>query len=321
MPRQDKRGPEYSDLMRFDRNEWVHLVVRATIEMLTAFAVLVLMLVISIRTVGGLEVRGEQIYLGPLEIGRMNQAELSHKNVDPTQKTVDFRVIVESTAGFQNSGLYLRKGDTVSLTPGGRVNLAVRQVLTFTSLAKRLTATRLPNEGYADYREKNPPLNLDTGLTEDNTFRRNWLNPDGEEIDSGDLNLCLLSRDQQQRARWGTLLAQVLEKPGSATADPLQVLRDNNLKPSNLFSVPAPIEHTAERDGWLTFIINDAVISEKAPEKPCRDYYEALKKVSQTLLLQDRDRHKIPERVIPLIWYADNVGSFYVNVRVDHRTQ
>lgn len=42
------------------------------------------------------------------------------------------RVMVESTAGFQNSGIYLKKGEKVILEPDGRVHLALRQVYTFT---------------------------------------------------------------------------------------------------------------------------------------------------------------------------------------------
>jgi hypothetical protein len=48
------------------------------------------------------------------------------------------RITVDSTAGFQNSGIYLKKGEKVVLLPDGRVNLAARQVYTLTGIAKAI---------------------------------------------------------------------------------------------------------------------------------------------------------------------------------------
>jgi hypothetical protein len=271
-----------------------------------------MILIIGFRYVG-LQVKGEQIYFGSIEIGRIY--------ANPDYQTPGTRITVEATAGFQNSGIYLKKGDTVSLEPDGRVYLALPQIYSFTGLIKSLIAAKLPvGEEYKNYKSVNKPLDFAKDLTKDNIFRRDWTGPDGEELDSKDLNQCLLFLgNQTQKGRWAMLLAQVMEKPGSATSDPFQVLIDNKLEPSNLIPVPNRKDLEAERNGWLTFIINDAVISKNSQSKPCQDYHEALTRASEDLRSRGDDDHRVPILSIPLVWYADNVGAFHVIVRYSNR--
>jgi hypothetical protein len=120
-----------------------------------------------------------------------------------------------ATAGFQNSGIYLNKGDKVSLEPDGRVHLALGQVYTYADRVKELISDNLSANDYKSYKDT---YSLQP-FTKKDVFRRDWIGPDGEEIDSRDLNQCLLFQgNSQQTGRWGMLLAQVLEKPGSAMA-------------------------------------------------------------------------------------------------------
>ncbi len=298
-------------LIDLSNSGWIRLIAKVTTDLLVALAVLALMLIIGFRYIG-LQVKGNGVYLGSIEIGRIYP--------DPNQ-TLGTHITVEATAGFQNSGIYLKKGDTVSLEPEGRVHLALRQIYTFAGLAKSLTAAKLPaTEEYNNYKSVNKPLDFAQDLTEDNIFRRDWTGSDGEEIDSKDLNQCLFFLgNQNQKGRWGMLLAQVMENPGSATSDPFQVLIDNKLDPSDLIPIPNRKDLEAARDGWLTFIINDAVISKNSQPKPCKDYYEALTRASEDLRSRGDDNHRIPILSIPLVWYTDNAGAFHVTVRYGNR--
>ena len=243
---------------------------------------------------------------------------------------------VEAAAGFQNSGIYLKKGDKVRLEPDGRIHLALRQVYTLTGLGKSIIAGELPSNGkeYNNYKNLYQLRNA-TGhildLTNTNVlekvtqgnfgqkdeFRRDWTGPDGEELDSLELNNCLLFQENSpQKGRWGMLLAQVMKKPGSAVADPFQVLEDNKLRSKDLIPVTTSKDIEFDNDGWLTFIVNDAVLSgvPKAQTEGCEASHDALKKASEILRSQG-DNYKIPVGLIPLIWYSDNIGAFHVTVR------
>ncbi len=304
--RRDLTGWEH--LLRFfvalSHNGWIRLVAKVTSALLVALTVLAIMLIIGFRYVD-LQVKGDRIYLSSIEIGRVHP--------DTRSKKLGTHVIVMATAGFQNSGIYLNKGDKVSLEPDGRVHLALRQVYTFAGRVKELIGDKLSANEYKSYKDVNPLQ----PFTKEDVFRRDWTAPDGEEIDSRDLNQCLLFQgNSQQKGRWGLLLAQVLEKPGSATADPFQVLEDNNLTSTDLIPVPSQTILEAKRNnGWLTFIINDGVISEKSPSRGCKDYYSALKKASVEMHIQNQKDRIIPERSIPLVWYSDNIGAFRIIVQ------
>jgi hypothetical protein len=157
-------------------------------------------------------------------------------------------------------------------------------------------------------------------------FRRNWIGPDGEEISSNDLDPCLLMSAPLGQPRWGQLLAQVMaHEPGLARSDPFRALADNGLKPKDLRFVSERNLTTLEatRDGFLTFIINEAIFADPSSYKSesypqpeyCKRGYEALLAASEDLKGQDQKDYVIHPGSIPLVWYADNVGSFQVIVR------
>lgn len=166
--------------------------------------------------------------------------------------------------------------------------------------------------------------------TEKDGFRRNWIGPDGEETSSNDLDPCLLLPSPSGQPRWGQLLAQVIaEKPGLARSDPFRILANNGLKPEDLrfVSERTPTTFVATRDGFLTFIINEAVFTDPSNYKPdaypqpefCQQSYEALLTASNDLKQQNQSEYVIHPSSIPLVWFSDNVGSFQVIVRRENR--
>ena len=319
MPKQQEYLPQF--LVDLSNNGWIRLVAKVTSALLIALAVLAMTLIIGFCYLGlQVQVKGDRIYLGSIKIGQVHPAlnsqptEVGRLSLNSNYQTLGAHVTVEANAGFQNSGIYLNENDKVRLEPYGRVHLALRDVYNFIGLVKSLIAEKLPTKEYNEIKKFNPHQNL----TQDNSFRRDWTGPDGEDFDSPDLNDCLLfPGTSQQKATWGLLLAQVMEKPGSGTADPFEVLDNNNLKAKNLIPVPSNTVLDLHRKGWLTFIINDAFLSpsEKLPSGRCKDYYNALKKASDAQISNKDNDHRIPTRSIPLVWYSDNIGAFQVIVR------
>lgn len=88
-------------------------------------------------------------------------------------------------------------------------------------------------------------------------------------------------------------------------------MKNYNLKNSQLFIVTSVTDYKAPQDGWLTFIINEAINSQYSPSTKSNAYYEALKRAEQKL--SGDSRHQIGS--IPLIWFADNLGTFRVTVK------
>jgi hypothetical protein len=244
------------------------------------------------------------------------------------------QVTVESSAGFQNSGIYLKAGEKVVLDPDGRINLASLQNNIFLDMAKAIVAYNLPEtETHQRYRETYLPTDPEAptasqvsyndvndllALTGGKVFERAWIGVDGEKIDSRDLNPCLLFQGNAgQDGDWGMLLAQVMAEPGSAVSDPFEVLAVNGLAPTDLVPVvTANFVFEAKRDGWLTFIVNEAVLSSDgtADRQRCADYRQALRKASDNYKLQVGS-FRLPDRSIPLTWYSDNLGAFHVVIK------
>lgn len=247
------------------------------------------------------------------------------------------QITIESNSGFQNSGIYLRAGEKVVLDPDGRINLAMLQTSAYTRLAKAIIAYNLPDtKDYLDYKKtylktfiSQPSSEASSQesmnnfaylskLTGGEVFRRDWLGVDGEKIDSRDLNACLLFQgNSTQTGNWGMLLAQVMANPGSAISDPFEVLQENSVATSELVPITGQdFAFEAPRDGWLTFIVNDAVLSsDGTPERqPCVDYRQALRKASDSMKFQG-DTFRVSDRSIPLTWYSDNLGAFHVIVK------
>jgi len=247
--------------------------------------------------------------------GIFKGGEVTAKEIekDPSlanSSTLGAHVTVDSTAGFQNSGIYLKKGEKVILKPEGRVHLASSQLDTFAGLVRPFIAQNLEKEDYSDDKKRYPLPPLDG----QNIFRRDWTGPDGEKIESDfRLDECKLRRD----LNWGTLLVVVMPSEVSAKSDPLEVLQNNELKPASLSPALGFQKEglVAQRDGWLTFIVNDAVLSPYNSESEVsRDYFKALSKAANNQIAKGDDRHKIPLSSIPLVWYSDNVGAFRVTV-------
>ncbi|GEM_PF-2677236 len=286
---------------------WFRLIAKVTSSVLVALAFLTIMLIIGFHHVD-LQVKDDGIYLGSIKIARVI--------TDTNYKELNTQVTVMATAGFQNSGIYLHEGDKVNLEADGRIHLAFRQVYTFFGRVKPLIGEYLsPQPGKYKQYKVNYPLQP---FTKEDVFRRDWLSPDGEEISSNDLNECLLFQgNTQEKGRWGQLLAVVMQKPGSATADPFQVLENNKLNTKDLIPYPSLKEIVAPRSGWLTFIINDAVISKQSLLKSidCKNYFVALEEASKELKQQGQIDRIINPLSIPLVWYSDNIGAFNVIVR------
>jgi hypothetical protein len=108
-------------------------------------------------------------------------------------------------------------------------------------------------------------------------------------------------------------LAVVLETPPSARTDPWEVLKSNKLTAFDLIPVPGEATLIAEREGWLVFIINEAVVSPASPSRDSQLYYETLKLKAEEL--EKDSRHRIPLQSIPLLWFADNNGAFRVTIK------
>jgi hypothetical protein len=147
-------------------------------------------------------------------------------------------------------------------------------------------------------------------LTENNVFYRDWVGPDGEDVPSDFLDECKLRKD----LGWGALMFVVLPEEPSARSDPFDVLDTAHLTPNDLVPLPHAIDYDVPKDGWLAFIINEAVLSPKSPSDDSRLFYSVLKQVSEEL--SSDVRHQIPLRSIPLIWYADNAGAFRIAIQV-----
>jgi hypothetical protein len=172
-------------------------------------------------------------------------------------------------------------------------------------------------------------LSFQKKAVDKDVFRRDWIGPDGEEISSPELDSCLLVPARSGQPRWGQLLAQVMKKPVSARTDPFQALAINVLKPEDLQFVSERNHITLEaaQDGFLTFIINEAVFADPSNYKPesypqpedCKRGYEALFNASKNLTKQGNKNYTIRPGSIPLVWYSDNIGSFQVIVRRENK--
>ncbi|WP_169217966.1 hypothetical protein [Brasilonema sp. UFV-L1] len=227
----------------------------------------------------------------------------------PNDQPIETYMTVDATAGFQNSGIFLKQGQRVVLEPEGRIHLAVAQIYNRAEYIKPLIIKHSPSGTFAENIQRQySQLDLDD-KSDKNIFNRNWMGPEGESVDSDFLNDCKLRTD----LNWGTLLAIVMPKDNfSSQTDPFEVLKNQGeLQTGQLLHVFKKKEDfVADRDGWLTFIINEAVNSQYSPSEKSRVYYEALKKAEQSL--SGDYYHKIGS--VPLVWFSDNVGAFRVKV-------
>jgi hypothetical protein len=215
---------------------------------------------------------------------------------------------VDAIAAFQTSGVQLKKGQKIRLTPDGRVSVATDHQLHLAQAVKGFIVQRTPAKRWpASVRKRYPEV----ALTESNVFYRDWVGPEGEDVTSDILDECKIRKD----LGWGALMFVTLPQEPSARTDPYEVLAGANLTPSDLIPLPHAMTITVTREGWLAFIIDEAVLSPLSPSADSRLFYSVLKKASQEL--SGDVRHQIPLRSIPLIWYADNAGAFRVVAQLE----
>ncbi len=235
-------------------------------------------------------------------------------------------VIVDSTAGWQDSGIELKQNDTVHIEVSGRIHLAIRQIIHLAEFAKPLMLEnmkdddlkKVPGLSVEQLRHDYPrPVVLDSLKT----FYRQWIGPEGEESKAASSDMLDRCRIFPNEA-WGKLFVTVFPKEFiiSARRDPVAVMNEATqtraLELKNVSDVISDNILQFHTPGKLAFIINEAVISPYSPPKypECEQYYKAL--FTQAKQRKD-DKHKIDPDSIPLIWFADNVGSFSVKVRVE----
>lgn len=274
-------------LGRITSSEWKRFLICLGILILVALIVSVGVVFVAIRYLG-FRIEAGQVYLG------VHDANLSAF------------VIVDSTTGWQNSGVYLRKGNRVYLEPSGRIHIASNQLYNLAQIVKPLILMGAPDRNWAPIIRKrySPPI-----FNESNHFYRDWIGPEGENIPSDMLDACKIRPD----LKWGALLSTIFPNQVSDRGDPLRVLQDSRVKASELIPVPAPTEIEAIKDGWLAFIINEAVLSPISDSGESRDFYNSLTRMKAELSYDPR--HQLHESSIPLTWFADNIGSFRVIVR------
>lgn len=259
---------------------WMNLTILIAIILLLLAGILLLAVKLF-----GLRIVAGQVYLGPA-VTMLGE----HATVD-------------ATAGFQNSGIKLRKGQKIILQPEGRIHIAMDHANNLTQAVKGIIVHNTPRKAFPEATKRRYPL---PSLDQSVVFYRDWCGPEGEATYSDLLEDCKLRKE----LGWGALLAVILPNQVSARADPYEVLRSNGLSVLDLMPIPSGTTIVAERDGWLTFIINEAVISPASPSQDSQLYYEGLKRTAESL--SGDPRHRIPLQSIPLIWFADNNGAFRI---------
>jgi hypothetical protein len=256
-------------------------------------ALMLSMVIVVGMLVAGLQLSGLRIVTNQMMLGG-------------SERSTTERIIIDATAGFQNSGIYLQKGQRVALEPEGRIHLAIEQLHNLTRSIKPLIVQGLPERSWPESIKNRYPL--PDFKNDQDIFYRDWVGPEGESFQSDILEDCKLRKD----LNWGALMTIVMPTEVLSQTDPFEVLQSNQLTANQLISVPSKTEIIANRDGWLTFIVNEAVISPFSTSKDARDYYDALKAAVQEL--SGTARYKVHLRSVPLTWFSDNAGTFRVKV-------
>lgn len=221
------------------------------------------------------------------------------KQMNPPQVQT---IIVDATAGFQNSYIRVKKGQKITLEPEGRINLAFNQISNRSKSIKPLIINNAPSGTFAPEIIQRYPLTI----VDEVHFNRHWITPEGESTQSDFLDECKL----RPGLNWGTLLAVILPQDVSSQADPFQVLNNQGINNMQLLHVNRKRNIEVQQNGWLTFIINEAVLSPYSSSNKSKIYYNSLKTAEQKL--SSNARHNIGS--IPLVWFSDNLGSFRVRV-------
>ena len=226
-----------------DRPWWLATLLQYRIGILIS----VLAVVIVVQTfilVGRVRIIGGDVYYGAAELGA--------------------HVTVDATAGFQDSGIRLDKGDVIQLRPQGRVHVALEHATNLANNAKSIIVHSNVTDFHEDIMDFYPKPRYD----DDVIFYRHWIGPSGENTSSDILEEAKL----KIASPWGALLAAVVDRPISPSADPFEILEANGLKPYDLIDIPGPVDFEAHRSGVLAFIINEAVLSPRSPSEDSRQY-------------------------------------------------
>lgn len=214
-------------------------------------------------------------------------------------------VAVDATAAFQNSGIYVNKGDKLFIKPYGRIHIAMDHT---NNLIRSVKGILVRNTNGKEFNEEQKRRFPAQELAPDLFFYRDWCGPEGEKTYSDLLEDCKLRKE----VGWGALLLTIFPEDVSSSKDPFEVLKDYKMKISDLIEIPSEMTYECKKDGYLTFIINEAVISSFSNSKESKLYYETLKQSSEDM--KNHPNHKIPLESIPLLWFADNNGTFRLTI-------
>jgi len=237
----------------------------------------------------GLKIKEGKIYLG-----------VSETVLSP-------RVEVPATSGWVNSGIFLHKGQKVVLDPSGRALLAMNHAFNLAQTIKPFIINNTPGHNWPESTKKRYPL---PNLADTNVFFRRWSGPDGDSIPSDVFDGCRLRTDLNM----GTLLAVMIPTDASIDSeDPIRAVKERGLTLTDIHPVSHRIDFVADRDGYIAFIVNEAVMSPYSDSTDSREFYDAIRKVSSEL--SNDPIHKLYESSIPLLLYNDNMGSFIVVVK------
>lgn len=242
-------------------------------------------------------------------VGVFINKAIDHADNNQSLEAIGNYVTVNANAGFQTR-IRVRKGQKVILEPEGHIHIASEQLKNFGDSIRPLIVRGLPNEKW-------PPDIIKYGLykfDKNKEFIRSWIAPGGESFQSKMLQECRLRLDQP----WGILMAIVIPSQKiSDLSDPFEVLGSNGLKPNQLIPVPDKKEILVQQDGWLTFIVNEAVISKHSlSSETSKKYFRAIEQSVQKEGLVANSSHSVDFGSVPLVFFYDNVGAFRVHVTV-----
>ncbi len=218
-------------------------------------------------------------------------------------------VAVSATLGWQRSRILYKAGDKVCLEPRGQATVSMPDVEARASVMTALLVRHAPaNSRLGQMKRLIPAPVLDAS----NGFRFGWTGPEGQlGVKDGVFDPCLLSPTDG----WGALLAVELGElgyPDLDRRDPLQVLHEDRRERDAVRVIGARREYTFETDGYLAFIVNDAVLSPRSTGV-CAEPTTVLP-IAQRALAADLG-HRIGDETAPLLRYADNGGGFQVRIR------
>ncbi|MUG93228.1 hypothetical protein F7734_12630 [Scytonema sp. UIC 10036] len=103
----------------------------------------------------------------------------------------------------------------------------------------------------------------------------------------------------------------------SELSDPFVVLKESGLTLNDLTLISHKTEIPIQEDGWLAFIVNEAVISgHPLASDTSKKYYSAIQRSAQELGMSRNGNHIVNLNAVPLTFFYDNVGSFRVRTTI-----